>query len=88
MPTPREERARFGGVQNPLHRAKTKSPWLLSAFLAEKWQTQNFGRELVFSADLCYNEGSVKASLRDAIRKRMRGTALAVEGACVTLDLC
>ena len=36
MPTPREERARFGGVQNPLHRAKTKSPWLLSAFLAEK----------------------------------------------------
>ena len=28
---------------------------LLSAFLAEKWQTQNFGRELVFSADLCYN---------------------------------
>ena len=28
---------------------------LLAAFLAEKWQTQNFGRELVFSADLCYN---------------------------------
>ena len=25
---------------------------ILSAFLAEKWQTQNFGRELVFSADL------------------------------------
>ena len=25
-----------------------------------------------------------KASLRDAIRKRMRGTAIAVEGACVT----
>ena len=29
-----------------------------------------------------------KASLRDAIRKRMRWHALAVEGACVTLSLC
>ena len=28
---------------------------LLSAFTAEKWQSQNFGRELVFSADMCYN---------------------------------
>ena len=28
---------------------------LLSAFLAEKWTVQNFCRELVFSADLCYN---------------------------------
>ena len=33
----------------------------LSAFLAEKWQTQNFGRELVFSADLCYNGANEKA---------------------------
>jgi len=24
-------------------------------FLTENWQAQNFGRELVFSADLCYN---------------------------------
>ena len=34
-----------------------------------------------------YIDAAVKASLRDAIRKRMRGTALAVEGACVTLGL-
>ena len=27
----------------------------LSAFLAEKWQTQ-IGRDIVFSADLCYND--------------------------------
>ena len=33
---------------------------LLSAFLAEKWRVQNIGRELAFSADLCYNGGSVK----------------------------
>ena len=32
--------------------AKEREPTFLSAFLAEKWQTQNFGRELVFSADL------------------------------------
>ena len=25
----------------------------------------NFGRDVVFSADLCYNGGSVKASLRE-----------------------
>ena len=34
-----------------------------------------------------YIDATVKASLRDAIRKRMRGTALAVEGACVTFRL-
>ena len=28
---------------------------VLSAFLAEKWQTQKFGRDIVSSADLCYN---------------------------------
>ena len=28
---------------------------LLSAFLAEIWQAQKIGGELVFSADLCYN---------------------------------
>ena len=32
----------------------------LSAFLAEKWQTQNFGRELVFSVDLQYNGANEK----------------------------
>ena len=32
-----------------------------------------------------YIDAAVKASLRDAIRKRMRGTAIAVEGAYVTL---
>ena len=42
-----------------------KETGVLSAFLTEKWQSQNFGRELVFSADLCYNGGSVKASLRE-----------------------
>ena len=34
-----------------------------SAFLTENWQLQNFGRELVFSADLCYNGANEKASL-------------------------
>ena len=33
---------------------------ILSAFLTEKWQSQNFGRELVFSADLCYNGANEK----------------------------
>ena len=27
-----------------------------AVFLAENWQLQNFGRELVFSADMCYND--------------------------------
>ena len=40
-----------------------KETAFLSAFLAENWQAQNFGRELLFSVDLCYNGGSVKASL-------------------------
>ena len=35
---------------------------VLSAFLTEKWQSQNFGRELVFSADLCYNGANEKPS--------------------------
>ena len=39
-----------------------KAP-LLSAFLAEKrWVHKDFGRELVFSADLCYNGTNKKAS--------------------------
>ena len=42
-----------------------KTGCVLSAFLAEKWQAQKFGRELVSSADLCYNGGSVNASLRE-----------------------
>ena len=28
-----------------------KKPAFLSVFVAEKWQAQKFGRELVFSAD-------------------------------------
>ena len=34
---------------------QNKKRILLSAFLAEKWQTQKFGRVIVSSADLCYN---------------------------------
>ena len=33
--------------------------------LTENWQAQNFGRELVFSADLWYNGVSKKAFLRE-----------------------
>ena len=40
---------------------KTKNKHaLISAFLAEKWQTQKFGRDIVFSADLCYNDANEK----------------------------
>ena len=35
--------------------SKSKGYLFLSAFLAENWQAQNFGRDVVFSADLCYN---------------------------------
>ena len=38
-----------------MKKAREKGRTLLSAFLAEKWQAQKIGRELVFSADLCYN---------------------------------
>ena len=44
----------------PFLTAQKKTAAFLSAFLAEKWQSQNFGRELVFSADLCYNETNEK----------------------------
>ena len=30
--------------------------------LTENWQAQDFGRELVFSADLCYNGTNEKSS--------------------------
>ena len=40
----------------------------------------NFGRELVFSANLCYNGISKKAFLREE-----GGTRSVTEGACVTL---
>ena len=50
--------------------------------LTENWQAQNFGRELVFSADLCYNGVSKKAFLREE-----GGTRSVTEGARVTLDL-
>ena len=39
---------------------KKESTRFLSAFLAEKGQSQNFGRGIVFSADLCYNGVSEK----------------------------
>ena len=55
---------------------------LLSAFLAKNQQYENIGRELVFSADLCYNGSSKKAFLREE-----GGTRSVTEGACATLDL-
>ena len=45
-------------------------------------QYTNFGRELVFSADLCYNGFSKSLPPRG----RWHGVAV-TEGACVTLDL-
>ena len=45
-------------------------------------QYTNFGRELVFSADLCYNGSNQKAFLREE-----GGTRSVTEGACVTLSL-
>ena len=34
-----------------------KGTYIISLLsLTENWQAQNFGRELVFSADLCYND--------------------------------
>ena len=41
------------------------------------------GRELVFSADLCYNEVNEKAFLREE-----GGTRSVTEGARVTLGMC
>ena len=43
----------------------------------------NFGRDVVFTADLCYNGSSKKAFLREE-----GGTRSVTEGACVTLALC
>ena len=37
-------------------RANKKACAILSAFLAEKEAGTDFGRELVFSADFCYND--------------------------------
>ena len=48
--------------------------------LMENWQAQNFGRELVFSADLWYNGVSKKAFLWEE-----GGTRRVTEGARVTL---
>ena len=45
-------------------------------------QNTNFGRDIVFSADLCYNEVNEKAFLREE-----GGTRSVTEGACVTLSL-
>ena len=59
-----------------------KDSVLLSAFLVENWQTQKIGRELVFSADLCYNGSSKKAFLQEE-----GGARSVTEGACVTLGL-
>ena len=78
----------------------TKGVWTVSLLsLTENWQAQNFGRELVFSADLCYNQISKKAFLREeggtrqgfpeANEKSFGGSLRSVtEGACVTLYLC
>jgi len=51
-------------------------------FLTEDFQAQDFGRELVFSADLWYNGANEKAFLREE-----GGTRSVTEGACVTLGL-
>ncbi len=74
-----------------------KGRTLLSAFLTEKWQSQNFGRELVFSADLCYNGANEKPSsgrkvarlgFPEANEMSFGGSLRSVtEGACVTLGL-
>ena len=60
---------------------------LLSAFLTEKWQSQNFGRELVFSADLCYNGANEKPSSEMPSASGCGGARSVTEGACVTLGL-
>ena len=45
-------------------------------------QQTNFGRDVVFSADLCYNEANEKPpSEREVARVSV------TEGACVTLNL-
>jgi len=49
-----------------------KEQALLSAFLVEKWQSQNFGRELVFSADLCYNGTNEKPPSEREVARRSR----------------
>jgi DUF4097 and DUF4098 domain-containing protein YvlB len=41
-----------------------KASAVLYAFLAQKYQLKNFGRELVFSVGLCYNRVGVKAHSR------------------------
>ena len=46
-------------------------------------QNTNFGRELVFSADLCYNGDNENAFLREE-----GGTRSVTEGARVTLGMC
>jgi len=69
-----------GGVNRSTNKQKA---FILSAFLAEKWRSQNIGTELVCSADLCYNGSSKKAFLREE-----GGTRSVTEGAGVTLGLC
>ena len=61
-----------------MHQKRTPAISLL--FLTENLRAQNVGRELVFSADLCYNGVSKKAFLREE-----GGTRSVTEGACVTL---
>ena len=44
----------------PHNRITNKALSVLSAFLAENQQHENIGRELAFSADLCYNGANAK----------------------------
>ena len=75
-------RARRSRETESLFGSQRKTDTILSAFLAENQQHENIGRELVFSADLCYNGSSKKAFLREE-----GGTRSVTEGACVALGL-
>ena len=60
------------------HKKTPSSLCVLSGELAGK----NFGRELVFSADLCYNDANEKP-----LSEREVARVSVTEGACVTLSL-
>ena len=63
-----------------VNNTKKRTSLLSLLSLTENWQAQNFGRELVFSADLWYKGVSKKAFLREE-----GGTRSVTEGARVTL---
>ena len=53
-----------------LNRLSEKTPpRVLSAFIVDNQQAQNFGRELVFSADLCYNWSNEKPPSEETLIK-------------------